>query len=58
MAIGTIFTLFVVLSVYVLIAKDHRKERALRTEIGPGSLEGDLALPARVSAEELPTETA
>jgi multidrug efflux pump len=27
MAIGTIFTLFVVPSVYVLVAKDHRKER-------------------------------
>jgi multidrug efflux pump len=28
MTIGTLFTLFVVPSVYVLIAKDHRKERA------------------------------
>jgi multidrug efflux pump len=28
MAIGTIFTLFVVPSVYVLVAKDHRRERA------------------------------
>jgi multidrug efflux pump len=27
MAIGTIFTLFVVPSVYVLVAKDHSKER-------------------------------
>jgi multidrug efflux pump len=27
MALGTIFTLFVVPSVYVLVAKDHRKER-------------------------------
>jgi multidrug efflux pump len=27
MSIGTLFTLFVVPSVYVLIAKDHRKER-------------------------------
>jgi multidrug efflux pump len=30
MTIGTLFTLFVVPSVYVLIAKDHRKERAKR----------------------------
>jgi multidrug efflux pump len=30
MTIGTIFTLFVVPSVYVLIAKDHRKEKAKR----------------------------
>jgi multidrug efflux pump len=28
MAIGTLFTLFVVPSVYVLIAKDHSRERA------------------------------
>jgi multidrug efflux pump len=27
MALGTIFTLFVVPSVYVLVAKDHSKER-------------------------------
>jgi len=30
MTIGTLFTLFVVPSVYVLIAKDHRKEKAKR----------------------------
>ena len=30
MAIGTLFTLFVVPSLYVLIAKDHSKERAKR----------------------------
>ena len=30
MSIGTLFTLFVVPSVYVLIAKDHRKEKAKR----------------------------
>jgi multidrug efflux pump len=30
MSIGTLFTLFVVPSVYVLIAKDHRKEKAER----------------------------
>jgi multidrug efflux pump len=32
MAIGTLFTLFVVPSLYVLIAKDHRAERARATE--------------------------
>jgi multidrug efflux pump len=30
MTIGTLFTLFVVPSVYVLIAKDHRKEKTAR----------------------------
>jgi multidrug efflux pump len=30
MTIGTLFTLFVVPSVYVLIAKDHSKEKAKR----------------------------
>jgi multidrug efflux pump len=33
MTIGTLFTLFVVPSVYVLIAKDHRKEKAKRDEL-------------------------
>jgi multidrug efflux pump len=32
MAIGTIFTLFVLPSVYVLIAKDHSKDRVRQTE--------------------------
>jgi len=32
MSIGTLFTLFVVPSVYVLIARDHQRERATRTE--------------------------
>jgi multidrug efflux pump len=32
MSIGTLFTLFVVPSVYVLIARDHQRERAKRTE--------------------------
>ncbi|HET6283450.1 MAG TPA: efflux RND transporter permease subunit, partial [Polyangia bacterium] len=35
MAIGTIFTLFVVPSVYVLVAKDHRKERERRPQPAP-----------------------
>jgi len=58
MAIGTIFTLFVVPSVYVLIAKDHRKGRELRTEVGPGSVGGDLVLPARVANDALPSDAA
>jgi multidrug efflux pump len=58
MAIGTIFTLFVVPSVYVLIAKDHRKGRELRTEIGAENLDEGLRLPARVADEALPTGTA
>jgi multidrug efflux pump len=33
MSIGTLFTLFVVPSVYVLIARDHQRERATRTEV-------------------------
>jgi multidrug efflux pump len=33
MTIGTLFTLFVVPSVYVLIAKDHRKEKAKRAAL-------------------------
>ena len=32
LSIGTLFTLFVVPSVYVLIARDHQRERAKRTE--------------------------
>ena len=37
MSIGTLFTLFIVPSVYVLLAKDHRKQAAREidlTEIG------------------------
>ncbi|MGH7331098.1 MAG: efflux RND transporter permease subunit, partial [Polyangiaceae bacterium] len=32
MSIGTLFTLFVVPSVYVLIAKDHRKDKAIEAQ--------------------------
>ena len=48
MTIGTLFTLFVVPSVYVLIAKDHRKERAKREalENAPDELVSVAALPA------------
>ena len=58
MSIGTLFTLFVVPSVYVLIAKDHRKERALRTEAGAGTLTEDSRLPTQVANDALPTGTA
>jgi multidrug efflux pump len=34
MALGTIFTLFVVPSVYVLVAKDHSKERERLRPVG------------------------
>ncbi|MGD8369580.1 MAG: efflux RND transporter permease subunit [Desulfobacterales bacterium] len=33
MAIGTVFTLFVVPAIYMLVAKDHRKEKAVGTPI-------------------------
>jgi multidrug efflux pump len=39
MSIGTLFTLFVVPSVYVLIAKDHSKERARRAALEAGRRE-------------------
>jgi len=38
MSIGTLFTLFVVPSVYVLIAKDHRKERERAASAGGPAL--------------------
>src|SRR5262249_34383885 len=40
MSIGTLFTLFIVPSVYVLLAKDHRGERTARAE----PVEGNGAL--------------
>jgi multidrug efflux pump len=44
MALGTIFTLFVVPSVYVLVAKDHSKERErLRVPTAPSTGEPLLA---------------
>ena len=51
MAIGTLFTLFVVPSVYVLVAKDHRKESRQRvpepepTTDGPTLITPPLASP-------------
>jgi multidrug efflux pump len=41
MTIGTLFTLFVVPSVYVLLAKDHRGERARAAEDDLDSAEED-----------------
>ena len=70
MAIGTLFTLFVIPSLYVLIAKDHSKEVAKehevdefieRCRIAPGTL--DLTTPQqthdlREVAEEAPSGSA
>jgi len=46
MTIGTLFTLFVVPSVYVLLAKDHRGEHAKETEadLDPAGEEPDSAI--------------
>src|SRR6201999_4514131 len=46
MTIGTLFTLFVVPSVYVLVAKDHRKERAGNGEEQPHNDDTPARLPA------------
>jgi multidrug efflux pump len=48
MAIGTIFTLFVVPSVYVLVARDHRATAARLPE--PGEPDRDVLPPQRASA--------
>ncbi len=55
MAIGTIFTLFVVPSVYVLVAKNHRNERKRQAQPSSGRIDGELPRPPRVPAETLPT---
>ena len=55
MAIGTIFTLFVVPSVYVLVARDHRATAAPAPRDLPDALDGDLAHPSRISAEAVPS---
>jgi multidrug efflux pump len=54
MAIGTIFTLFVVPSVYVLVAKDHSKDRARKTEDASDEIDGESHLPARMTASSAP----
>ena len=43
MAIGTLFTLFVVPSVYVLIAKDHRAANSEKRELSPETDEATAA---------------
>jgi multidrug efflux pump len=55
MAIGTIFTLFVVPSVYVLIAKDHRRERERLARPAPAGIAQALRPPPRPPVEALPT---
>jgi multidrug efflux pump len=54
MAIGTIFTLFVVPSVYVLVAKDHRKERERLVRVPAAPSDGETLLPARLSSPIAP----
>jgi multidrug efflux pump len=52
MTIGTFFTLFVVPSVYVLLAKDHRSERARQGEVEESdSAPGGTATPELAPAE-------
>ncbi|MCF6179819.1 MAG: efflux RND transporter permease subunit, partial [Geopsychrobacter sp.] len=34
MAVGTLFTLFIIPSIYMLIAKDHRKVRQVEETVG------------------------
>jgi len=51
MTIGTLFTLFVVPSVYVLIAKDHSKEKARRDAL---EAEGDAPGPTNGGGQPTP----
>ena len=51
MAIGTIFTLFVVPSVYVLVARDHRATEAQPPQALPRTTNGDVLPAQRISAE-------
>jgi len=57
MAVGTIFTLFVVPSVYVLVAKDHRKEYERLARSPAASMEGPTLVPAHLAAPQA-SETA
>ena len=57
MAIGTIFTLFVVPSVYVLVARDHRSTAARKPELALMKADGALLPPQRASAEALPSSS-
>ena len=58
MAIGTIFTLFVVPSVYVLVARDHRMTAVRKPELALMKANGDVLPPQRVSTEVLPSSSA
>jgi len=58
MAIGTIFTLFVVPSVYVLVARDHRTTAARKPELALLKADGEVLPPQRVPAEALPSSSA
>jgi multidrug efflux pump len=58
MAIGTIFTLFVVPSVYVLVAKDHRKERERQAQLAQDGNGKEVRSPARAPAGAQPTGSA
>jgi multidrug efflux pump len=54
MAIGTIFTLFVVPSVYVLVAKDHRHERERLVPAPAPAIDGPPYLPPRPPSRTVP----
>ena len=43
MSIGTFFTLVVMPSIYILIAKDHTKDRALEAAADPASKRAPVA---------------
>jgi multidrug efflux pump len=58
MAIGTIFTLFVVPSVYVLVARDHRASAAQPPQDLPRKTSADLLPPQRMAAEAVPSSSA
>jgi multidrug efflux pump len=58
MAIGTIFTLFVVPSVYVLVARDHRATAAQPPQDLPRTATEDALPPHRIAAEAVPSSSA
>jgi multidrug efflux pump len=51
MTIGTLFTLFVVPCVYVLIAKDHSRDRAVEYNLQPWAADAAQPLPALTASE-------
>jgi multidrug efflux pump len=55
MAIGTIFTLFVVPSVYVLVAKDHRHERERLVPVTATNGDDQAFLPSRHPSRTVPS---